>query len=61
MRKHRKHKKEMGKKAVYMTEFRNAAVEVRKMYERKGVAAVVEAEKGEHGATIYVVYLFLGG
>jgi|GEM_PF-1169646 len=57
---HHRHKHEIGKKAVYMTEFRPAALEVKKMYELKGVKAEIEVEKSEYGGTIFVVYVFLG-
>lgn len=60
MRHKKKGRKEIGKKAVYMTEFRNAAIEMKKMYERKGIRVAIEIEKSHHGVNIFVVYVFLG-
>ena len=59
-RRHQKHRHEIGKKAVYMTDFRPAAVEVKKMYDMKCVKAEIATEKGEYGKNMYVVYVFLG-
>ena len=50
-----------GKKAVYMTPYRNAALEVAKMYERKGEKAEIEAERDSTGVPIFVVYIFPRG
>lgn len=50
-----------GKKAVYMTPYRNAALEVAKMYERKGEKVEIEAERDSTGQPIFVVYVFPGG
>ncbi|MEM4348744.1 MAG: hypothetical protein QXN37_04210 [Candidatus Anstonellaceae archaeon] len=54
-------KEEIGKKAVYMTQYKNAALEVAKMYERKGEKVEIEKEYDQSGAPIYVVYIFLKG
>ena len=50
-----------GKKAVYMTPYRNAALEVAKMYERKGEKTEIEAEHDTSGQPIFVVYILAGG
>ncbi|MCX8175391.1 MAG: hypothetical protein N3E51_04250 [Candidatus Micrarchaeota archaeon] len=47
-----------GKKAVYITQYRNAALEVQKMYERKGEKAEIEAEHDASGAPVFVVYVY---
>ncbi|MCX8196855.1 MAG: hypothetical protein N3G80_00875 [Candidatus Micrarchaeota archaeon] len=57
----RRKKVDIGKKAVYMTPYRNAAVEVAKMYERKGEKVEIEKERDESGNLIYVVYVLLKG
>ncbi|VVB99471.1 Uncharacterised protein [uncultured archaeon] len=50
-----------GKKAVYITQYRNAALEVQKMYEKKGERAEIEAEKDSTGAPVFVVYIYPRG
>lgn len=50
-----------GKKAVYMTPYRNAALEVAKMYERKGDKVEIEAEHDTSGTPMYVVYVLPRG
>ena len=47
-----------GKKIVYITEFRNAAVEVMKEYQRKGHLAGMEREADSTGQNMYVVYIY---
>ena len=55
------HKKVTGKKAVYITTFRNAALEVMKMYEKKGELVQIEAEHDSSGIPIFVVYIYPRG
>jgi len=50
-----------GKKAVYITPYRNAALEVAKMYEKKGEHVEIEAEHDSAGAPIFVVYVMPRG
>ncbi len=50
-----------GKKAVYMTPYRNAALEVAKMYERKGELVEIEAERDFAGHPLFVVYILPKG
>lgn len=50
-----------GKKAVYITQYRNAALEVMKMYERKGENVTIEAEHDSTGAPVFVVYVLPRG
>jgi len=50
-----------GKKAVYITPYRNAALEVQKMYEKKGERAEIEAEHDSSGASVFVVYVMPRG
>ena len=50
-----------GKKAVYITQFRNAALEVMKMYEKKGEIVQIEAEKDSSGVSVFVVYIYPRG
>lgn len=47
-----------GKKIVYITEFRNSAVEVMKEYQRKGHAAGIEREADSAGQKMYIVYIY---
>jgi hypothetical protein len=56
----RRHKRgaNLGKKIVYATPYRNLAVEIKRMYEMKGERAMVEAECGEDGQTMYVVCIY---
>ena len=48
----------MGKKIVYITPYRNLAIEMKKMYEAKGEKAVVESERSEGEQTMYMVCIF---
>jgi hypothetical protein len=50
-----------GKKIVYITPYRNLAVEMKQMYERKGEMAEVETETDKGGQTMYLVYVFEKG
>ena len=50
-----------GKKAVYITQYRNAALEVMKMYEKKGELVQIEAEKDSSGVPVFVVYIYPRG
>ena len=47
-----------GKKIVYITEFRNSAVEVMKEYQRKGHLVGIEREADPTGQNMYVVYVY---
>ena len=55
-----RHKRDIGKKAVYITQHRNLAVEVMRMYEHKGYGVELKKEKESGGETVYVVYVYLG-
>lgn len=57
----RRNKKVTGKKAVYITSYRNAALEVAKMYQKKGEHVEIEPEHDSSGAPIFVVYLMPRG
>jgi len=46
-----------GKKVVYVTPYRNLAVEVMEMYAKKGESAQIESEKDVDGRVMFVVYL----
>ena len=48
----------VGKKIVYITPYRNLAIEMKKMYEAKGEKAVVESERSEGEQTMYMVCIF---
>lgn len=50
-----------GKKAVYITQYRNAALEVMKMYEKKGEIVQIEAERDSSGVPVFVVYVYPRG
>ena len=50
-----------GKKAVYMTQYRNAALEVAKMYERRGDKVEIEPERDSSGQPMFVVYVLPRG
>lgn len=54
----KRHSKFIGKKIVYITQMRNSALEVQKMYRRKGERAEIAAEKDLSGAVVFVVYIF---
>ena len=47
-----------GKKVVYVTPYRNLALEMLKMYESKGECAAIESEKNAEGKTMFLVYTF---
>jgi len=51
----------IGKRIVYITPYRNLAVEMKHMYEKKGEMAEVKAETDKSGATMYLVYVFEKG
>jgi hypothetical protein len=57
-RRGKRHSKFIGKKVVYVTQMRNSALEVQKMYRRKGERAEIAAEKDLSGAIVFVVYIF---
>jgi hypothetical protein len=48
----------LGKKIVYVTPYRNLAVEMMKMYAAKGEKATMESERSEEGKTMYLVCIF---
>jgi hypothetical protein len=54
----RRRAKALGKKVVYATPYRNLAVEMMRMYRQKGENAVVEAERGEGGGTMFLVCIY---
>ena len=43
---------------VYVTPYRNAAIEVMRMYQKKGENAGVEREIDSTGVPLFVVYIF---
>ncbi|MCX8198360.1 MAG: hypothetical protein N3F07_04200 [Candidatus Micrarchaeota archaeon] len=47
----------IGKKIVYITPYRNAAIETMKEYHRKGYEAGVEREV-ENGQNLYIVFIY---
>ncbi len=47
-----------GKKIVYITPYRNLAVEVKHMYEKNGEMAEIGSETDKTGATLFLVYVF---
>jgi len=47
-----------GKKIVYITPHRNLAVEMKKMYEKKGEFAEIGVETDRSGTTLFTVYVF---
>lgn len=51
-------RKTAGKKIVYITPYRNLAVEVKQMYEKKGEHAEVGSETDRGGTTLFMVYVF---
>ena len=58
VRRRARHAKVVGKKIVYITPYRNLAIEMKKMYEAKGEKAFIEAERGEEGQNLYMVCIF---
>ena len=54
-------RKTAGKKIVYITPYRNLAVEVKQMYEKKGERAEVGSETDRSGTTLFMVYIFEKG
>ena len=54
-------RKAAGKKIVYITPYRNLAVEMKRMYEKKGEIAEIGAETDRGGTTLFMVYLFEKG
>ncbi len=60
--KHRhSHNTSVGKKIIYITPYRNAAIEVVKEYQRKGEVVDVEKERDPDGNTMYIVYILAKG
>jgi len=55
---HRRKSVVVGKKIVYITQYRNTAVEVLKEYARKGFKGGVEKETDATGEQMYVVYIY---
>lgn len=47
-----------GKKIVYITPYRNLAIEMKKMYEQKGEKTAIESERDEDGRTMFLVCIF---
>jgi hypothetical protein len=54
----RRKKSITGKKIVYITPYRNLALEIMKMYAAKGEKASIESERDEGGQTMYMVCIF---
>jgi len=54
----RRPKKTAGKRIVYITPYRNLAVEMKQMYEKKGERAEIGSETDRSGATLFMVYVF---
>ncbi len=48
----------VGKKIVYITEYRSTAVEVMKEYQHKGYSVGMEREPDREGRNVYVVYVY---
>ena len=53
--------KQPGKKIVYITPYRNLAVEVKRMYEKNGEIAEIGSETDKGGTTLYMVYVYEKG
>lgn len=51
----------VGKKIIYITSYRNAAIEVMKDYQHKGELVEMEREYDETGQMVYVVYIYPRG
>ena len=54
----RRHTAAVGKKAVYITSYRNLAIEMRDMYAKKGFQTEIAAEHDSTGHPVFVVYIF---
>ena len=54
-------RKAAGKKIVYITPYRNLAVEMKRMYEKNGERAEVGSETDRGGQTLFMVYVFEKG
>ncbi|MFA5930125.1 MAG: hypothetical protein WC861_04550 [Candidatus Micrarchaeia archaeon] len=54
-------RKTPGKRIVYITPYRNLAVEMKQMYEKNGERAEIGSETDRSGQTLYMVYLFEKG
>gem|GEM_PF-2285604 len=48
----------LGKKIIYITPSRNAAIEMMKEYQRKGYSAGIEREQDKTGQNVYVVFVY---
>ena len=57
----RRRARAIGKKLVYVTPYRNLAVDVRKTYENKGELAEIVPETDKSGQVMYLVYVFEKG
>jgi hypothetical protein len=57
----RRRARAIGKKLVYVTPYRNLAVDVKQMYERKGEMVEVKSETDKGGQTMFLVYVFEKG
>jgi len=57
----RRRARAIGKKIVYATPYRNLAVEVKQMYEKKGEMAEISSETDRTGKTLFLVYVFEKG
>jgi len=61
VRRHRgARRRDIGKKVVYITQYKNLANEVMKDYARKGYLTEVKAETDKTGQAMFVVYVYLG-
>ncbi|MCX8195034.1 MAG: hypothetical protein N3G22_02930 [Candidatus Micrarchaeota archaeon] len=54
----RRRSSQHGKRIVYITPYRNSAVEVMKMYQKNGYDAKIESEVDKGGQTLFVVYVW---
>jgi len=53
----RRHRhKSAGKRIVYITPYRNSAVEMMKMYKQKGYESTIERETDKSGQMLFIVY-----
>lgn len=54
----RRGRPEKGKKAVYITPYRNLAVEMMDMYRKKGFRTEIAAEHDSIGHPVFVIYIY---
>jgi hypothetical protein len=51
-------KRRSGKRIVYISQYKNLAIEIMKEYQRKGFDVEIKAENDKTGSRIYVVYVY---